>query len=820
MIGQFGKSRGRVALLLMALAAVLFNLPLQNHTQPNISYAQDPLQVAACDTLVQDALQLVASRCLDLGKNEICYGNNAISATLSDDGFVFATPGDIVPVTAIETLITRPINPEDNEWGVALMNVQADLPDAEDSVQILLFGGAELTPTFNDQLVANIQPCSFENTSGNNLNLRAGPGENYAIVDVLDEGDTLPIYGKSTNEEWVRSSRGWVYAENGTTHCPTDNNLRLIENVEDAYHAPMQSFALRVDEDARCEAIPSGLLIQTPTGKTANLLINNVELRIGSTAVIQVDASGNCQTYQSLSGHVEVTTFGVVLPVGSEVTVPINPDSSDCYQAGAVAVGPVIQPIDESVPIFVEQVTTTLADPQDSTNSLDPVPAPSTWTPVAPIINFNAAVNALVAGECTVLNWAVANAQAATLDNVPIPAAGSQAICPTVTTTYTLNATALAITLQNASATVEIRVTPPVNNGNVGPTPTIRPDTDQDGVLDEVDNCVAVANPGQLDTDGDRLGDACDTDDDNDGFLDAVDNCPRIMGNALGCPDRDGDGVRDELDNCPAVANLPQLDLDHDGQGDACDTDDDGDTIADSADNCPLLPNAGQLDLDRDGLGDPCDVDDDGDTIFDNVDNCPFTPNTLQGDKDGDGLGNECDPDLDGDGFDNPSDACPAQPGPAQGCPDRDGDGIRDNLDNCPLIPNADQRDSDNDGLGDACDPLAADVGVTITVNNSTPLLNETVIFSVRVTNFGPNAADVHLALTRTNVAAAGGNNTQTIPIVIGTLAPNETRNHDLTYTTVLGFGHIVGVQIVPPTAPADPNPGNNQASVQIPIIN
>ena len=99
------------------------------------------------------------------------------------------------------------------------------------------------------------------------------------------------------------------------------------------------------------------------------------------------------------------------------------------------------------------------------------------------------------------------------------------------------------------------------------------PDWDGDGIADANDNCPFIANPSQRNTDGDSLGDACDSDDDNDGLpdefeqsnegldplvgsdakldfdKDGLDNLSEYqLGTDINNPDSDGDGFKDGVE--------------------------------------------------------------------------------------------------------------------------------------------------------------------------------------------------------------------------------------------------------------------------------
>lgn len=150
-------------------------------------------------------------------------------------------------------------------------------------------------------------------------------------------------------------------------------------------------------------------------------------------------------------------------------------------------------------------------------------------------------------------------------------------------------------------------------------------DADQDGVMDECDNCPTTSNPDQADADANGLGDACDEpviennpaddeanvdDQQADEEVDeeapedaAEDEIEDTIQDAEDFADCNANG-RDDLDD---IDSGRSPDCNANDMPDECETDTDSDGVIDECDNCPAAPNPRQVDRNRNGIGDACE---------------------------------------------------------------------------------------------------------------------------------------------------------------------------------------------------------------------
>jgi hypothetical protein len=291
-------------------------------------------QTADCPTIVLSALNATDAACEATARNQACYGNILLQATPQEGiaDFTFEQPGDIVDVAGVRSLTLQPLKEAEEVWGVALMRLQANLPDTVpgQNVTFLLFGDVEIT----NAVETNVEPITIEVVSTGNINVRSGPSTNDQRISQLAEGETVLADGRNPDSTWLRiqlsdGNPGWVSADLVTT----DEDLSLL-NVVDPLAlpppplTPMQAFYFKSGiGDAPCEEAPdSGILIQTPEGAgQINFTVNDVNIQLGSTVYLQAQAGGE-MTVNVVEHQATVSAQGTTrfVPAGSRVRVPLD----------------------------------------------------------------------------------------------------------------------------------------------------------------------------------------------------------------------------------------------------------------------------------------------------------------------------------------------------------------------------------------------------------------------------------------------------------------------------------------------------------------
>lgn len=284
----------------------------------------------ACPALVEQALEDLGSNCDGLDRNGACYGYNSVAATFNEvqpDDF-FSTPADRAGLAALDTIQTVPLDAERDLWGIAVMNVQANIPNAlpGQNVVFLLMGDVEVAnEVAPGDALAPADPVTVTTNTGSNL--RSSPTAAANLLGSAPAGTQLPADGLSPDGEWLRvmfeNRVAWI----NRTLVNASGDLDGLPQVGTQSRTPMQAFSFRTGfGDPLCsESPPSLLVVQGPENLAVDITANGADIHIGSTIALRLLPNNMVQL---IVVNGSATVDGVLVPAGFTMTASLGPDGT------------------------------------------------------------------------------------------------------------------------------------------------------------------------------------------------------------------------------------------------------------------------------------------------------------------------------------------------------------------------------------------------------------------------------------------------------------------------------------------------------------
>jgi hypothetical protein len=345
---------------------------------------------ASCPAVVTAALTSVGDNCAATGRNQACYGNPAVSAQGRTDDVTFLAVGDIADLNDIEMLTMAPFVEESGEWGIALLRLQASLPDTlpGENISVLAFGDVAL-----ENAVPRIEPVTATLTGNGRARIQPLATGDVGVINAVPAGTVVEVIGRNEAQDWLyvklgqyrRSSQenGWISTQvlrvEGNAAAlpviPSSDSLAEAVEVPPA-PVPMSAFYLRsgITASPCAQVPPSGLLVQSPLGGQAvTFSLNEVRVSMGSTLFFANGPQKTLDIYV-LEGVAAVEALDTlrIVPAGTWVSVPLAedgrrpvdvPGEPAPYDAAYVASLPVglLGPVAIAPPLPAENVQGTIA---------------------------------------------------------------------------------------------------------------------------------------------------------------------------------------------------------------------------------------------------------------------------------------------------------------------------------------------------------------------------------------------------------------------------------------------------------------------------
>lgn len=272
---------------------------------PNSARAQES---SSCQAIVNQAFEALVDHCVGLGVNQICYAYGDVQVEFSENGdessddVPFTEPGDRVDITSLRSVRTAPLDVTAGDYGLAVMNLWADLPAsyAHNPVTVVISGGVIVTNGVPESITAvpASDPISIV-LAQSPAALYDYPGvtDPFALVSESETvADSLIVDGRSADGLWLRVDRtstddsgairatGWIAQSDVVT-----NDQFAALPVLDIALSPFQIMEVTLenpDQAALCPEAQPGLSITGPDDVPATLWINRVPFTVGEPFIV------------------------------------------------------------------------------------------------------------------------------------------------------------------------------------------------------------------------------------------------------------------------------------------------------------------------------------------------------------------------------------------------------------------------------------------------------------------------------------------------------------------------------------------------------
>jgi uncharacterized repeat protein (TIGR01451 family) len=269
-----------------------------------------------CLPIVRQALQTVGNNCSSFDRNSACYGYDDVLASFVEtvSTGAFSRPNDFAQLAAFERIETQPFDEVRDTWGIAIMNLQANLPDTfpGQNVVFMLLGDSEMENAVAPE-EAFVSSVLVPITTQTGTDLFAQPSIESSLMAFVPPGVTLEADAISPDGQWVRVTfrelPGWLMRS--ALSMPDDPALPVFDPRTS--RTPMQAFYFRTGlGQLECQQAPDTLVVQGPRGIAVDITANGADIQLGSTILLRTlpyDTETHNELFSDYQGSEEVAGF-------------------------------------------------------------------------------------------------------------------------------------------------------------------------------------------------------------------------------------------------------------------------------------------------------------------------------------------------------------------------------------------------------------------------------------------------------------------------------------------------------------------------------